>query len=220
MKREIIVTEDGSHTLRVPEMNEQYHSTHGAIQEARHVYIGFGLREALKNSSEICVLEAGFGTGLNAALTMLETNSGATVCYTGVEAYPLTQEEAAAMNYPELLEMDVALFQKLHQTPWNENFVEITPRFFLKKVLAKLENAVFPENYFDVVYFDAFAPNVQPELWTEDIFSKIFSAMASGGVLTTYSAKGSVRRVMQAAGFSVERLPAPAGKREMLRGRK
>lgn len=220
MKREIIVTEDGSHTLFVPALNEHYHSAHGALQESRHVYIDAGLKEAQKRFSEIRVLEIGFGTGLNAALTLLEKNPDMTIYYTAIEAYPLTPEEAAALNYSNLLEMDVALFQKLHQTPWDEDFTPIAPRFFLKKICAKLETVHFPESNYNVAYFDAFAPTIQPELWTKEIFEKIFAAMIPDGVLTTYSAKGSVRRAMQEIGFSVERLPAPAGKREMLRARK
>jgi tRNA U34 5-methylaminomethyl-2-thiouridine-forming methyltransferase MnmC len=220
MKREIIITEDGSHTLHVPELNEHYHSTHGAIQESQHVYIEAGLKEALKSFSEIRLLEIGFGTGLNAALTLLAVNPEISVYYTGIEAYPLTREEIEAVNYPDLLDIDVSSFYHLHQVPWNKGFTQIASDFFLEKICDKLEIVNFPQNRYNVVYFDAFAPTVQPELWEKNIFEKIFAAMTFDGILTTYSAKGSVRRTMQEVGFSVERIPAPAGKREMLRARK
>lgn len=220
MKREFIITEDGSHTLHVPELNEHYHSTHGAVQESRHVYIDAALKPALAIFSEIHLLEIGFGTGLNALLTMMATAGGTPVFYTGIEAYPLNAEESAMINYPEQLNQNRDIFLLLHQSPWNNGFAEIQQGFLLEKLQARLQDVILSNDKYNTVYFDAFAPSIQPELWEKSIFEKIYHAMAFEGILTTYSSKGSVRRTLQEVGFSVERIPAPAGKREMLRARK
>jgi len=216
MNRKLILTEDGSHTFYLPDLQESYHSVHGAVQEARHVYINAALKAALPIFSEIRLLEVGFGTGLNALLTLLE-NTAQKIYYCGVEAFPMTTSEVKKINYPEILQIEPALFQSLHNATWNRDYEPITSAFYLKKLATTLQTAVLPDNYFNVVYFDAFAPSVQPELWSDEIFEKIYASMTVGGIMTTYSAKGSVRRAWQQAGFTVERLPAPAGKREMLR---
>ena len=220
MKRKIIITEDGSHTLHVPEWDEHYHSTHGAIRESQHVYIDAAMKPAMNTFTEIHLLEIGFGTGLNAFLTMIEATGHVPVFYTGIEAYPLNEEEIGVINYPELLHFDDSIFQALHVSPSNRDFIEIQPHFFLKKLYTLLQDISLPDNIYNTVYFDAFAPSVQPELWEKEIFDKIYRSMVPGGILSTYSAKGSVRRTMQETGFLVERLPAPAGKREMLRAKK
>jgi len=220
MNREIILTEDGSHTFYLPELQESYHSVHGAVQESRHVYINAALLAALPLFSEIRLLEIGFGMGLNALLTLLANTTEQKIYYHAIEAFPMTADEVQQINYPEILHIDPALFQSLHDAPWNTEYEKITPTFYLKKSALTLQAALLPNNYFNVVYFDAFAPSIQPELWTNEIFEKIYASMSVGGVIATYSAKGSVRRAWQQTGFVVERLPAPAGKREMLRGMK
>ncbi|MDG1980780.1 MAG: tRNA (5-methylaminomethyl-2-thiouridine)(34)-methyltransferase MnmD [Flavobacteriaceae bacterium] len=216
MKREIIKTSDGSTTIHIPEWNEQYHSIHGAIQEANHVYINNGLK--YKSSNEIAVLEIGFGTGLNSFMTFLATqNKELLIEYVGVEAYPILEEELLKLNY--VAELGASQFAKIfelfHSCSWEEKH-QITSHFTLLK-RKQFFHEIEDENKFDVIYFDAFGARVQPELWTEKIFLKMFLALKSEGVLVTYAAKGSVRRAMQSVGFNVERLPGPPGKREMLR---
>jgi tRNA U34 5-methylaminomethyl-2-thiouridine-forming methyltransferase MnmC len=214
MKLEIQTTADGSHTLFLPEMNEHYHSVNGAIQESKHVYINAGFMQCRK--PEIRVLEMGFGTGLNALLTALEAeNQKNKVFYTGLEKYPLPSEIIGRMNYSEV---NPLLFQAICHAGWGKS-ESIHPYFYLEKIQTGFRDFDFPDKY-DVVYYDAFAPDKQPDAWSSEIFGKIFSAMNPDGVLTTYCAKGSIRRWMQHAGFSVERIPGPAGKREMLRARR
>ena len=216
MKREIIKTSDGSTTIHIPEWNEQYHSIHGAIQEANHVYINNGLK--YKSSNEIAVLEIGFGTGLNSFMTFLAAqNKELLIEYVGVEAYPILEEELLKLNYvAELGATQFAkIFESFHSCSWEEKH-QITSHFTLLK-RKQFFHEIEDENKFDVIYFDAFGARVQPELWTEEIFLKMFLALKSEGVLVTYAAKGSVRRAMQSVGFNVERLPGPPGKREMLR---
>lgn len=224
MERKIITTADGSKTIYIPEWNEHYHYKHGAIQEAYHVFVEYGLRyflETNKPKQDLNILEIGFGTGLNAFITLLESiRDGFAVNYTGVEAFPVSLEQALAMDYPKELNVDEVqnLFVKLHETQWEET-AEITSIFSLHKRKLKFEE-ITDETKYDLVYFDAFGARVQPELWTEDIFEIMYKALKNSGVLVTYSAKGSVRRAMQSVGFTVERLPGPPGKREMLRATK
>lgn len=216
MKREIIKTSDGSTTIHIPEWNEQYHSIHGAIQEANHVYINNGLK--YKFSNEIAVLEIGFGTGLNSFMTFLAAqNKELLIEYVGVEAYPILEEELLKLNYvAELGATQFAkIFESFHSCSWEEKH-QITPSFSLLK-RKQFFHEIDDKNKFDIIFFDAFGARVQPELWTEEIFLKMFLALKSEGVLVTYAAKGSVRRAMQSVGFRVERLPGPPGKREMLR---
>ena len=219
MKREIITTSDGSSTIHLPEWNEQYHSIHGAIQEAKHVFIETGLK--LFSNKEINILEIGFGTGLNCFITFLEAvRLDLKVNYLGVEAYPVLQNEIEKLNYVEELEAEDfgKKFDEMHTNNWNENFA-ISDVFSLEK-RQQFFNEIDSNNEIDLIYFDAFGARVQPELWTEAIFRSMFKALKNGGVLVTYSAKGSVRRAMQSVGFTVERLPGPPGKREMLRATK
>ena len=219
MEREIITTGDGSKTIHIKEWNEQYHSKHGAIQEAYHVFVKHGL--SLFENRDLSVLEIGFGTGLNAFITFLEArNNGLKVRYTGVELYPIEETEIKALNYTAQLKAEnfADVFLKMHSSDW-EREIMISDDFILRKEQKDFKE-INAENEFDLVYFDAFGARVQPELWTETIFLKMYRAMRKNGVLVTYAAKGSVRRAMQAVGFIVERLPGPLGKREMLRAKK
>ena len=223
MKREIIKTADGSATIYLPQWNEHYHSKHGAVQEAQHVFIKTGLHHFLEQHKpqKLSVLEIGFGTGLNALLTLVEAEKKSIqIYYTGVEAYPVLSEELELLEYPSFLTHENAAlaFRKLHEAAW-EKKQEISAFFRLKKE-KKFFGEITSEEEFDLIYFDAFGPRVQPDLWTEEVFFKMYRALKQHGVLVTYSAKGSVRRALQAVGFVVERLPGPPGKREMLRATK
>lgn len=219
MKREIITTADGSTTIQIKDWQEQYHSKHGAIQEAYHVFIHSGLD--LFENTTVDILEIGFGTGLNALITLIEFKKrNLKINYTGVEAYPVSKDELDQLNYLEQLKANSLKdeFATMHTSPW-EKLVEVTEDFSLIKE-QKFFKDINMINAFELVYFDAFGARVQPELWTVEIFEIMFKAMKSGGYLVTYAAKGSVRRAMLEVGFLVERLPGPPGKREMLRAKK
>jgi len=222
MKRTVITTSDGSKTIQIEDWDEQYHSIHGAIQESQHVFIKTGLHHFLKlyHPKNLSILEVGFGTGLNAFLTALEAQThDLKIQYDGVEAYPVLEDELSQLNYATLIDADQhPVFEALHQTPWAK-FQSISAHFLLKK-RQQFFVEIDDENTFDLIYFDAFGARVQPELWTEAIFKRMFKALKNKGVLVTYAAKGSVRRAMQAVGFVVERLEGPPGKREMLRASK
>lgn len=220
MKREFLTTQDGSVTIHLPDWNEQYHSIHGAINEAKHVFLKHGLEFFITSEENraqpIAIIEIGFGTGLNAFLTSLfaEAN-GHSINYTGVEAYPVETSEIKQLNYSELLNASAKTFTQLHAEPW-EVANTISESFTLTK-RKQFFSEIKDKEAFHIIYFDAFGARVQPELWTEAIFKSMYEALLPNGVLVTYSAKGSVRRAMQAVGFTVERLPGPPGKREMLR---
>lgn len=216
MKREIIITSDGSSTIHLPDWNEQYHSKNGSINETYHVFINSGLKQV--KTEEVSILEIGFGTGLNCFITYLASKRK--IDYVGVEAYPVTAEEVKKMNFISVLEAEKEsdMFDKIHDVSWDEKH-QISDRFSLLKRKQFFED-IEDKDVFNLIYFDAFGARVQPQLWTEEIFKKMFDALKVDGVLVTYSAKGSVRRAMQAVGFMVERLPGPPGKREMLRATK
>jgi tRNA U34 5-methylaminomethyl-2-thiouridine-forming methyltransferase MnmC len=222
LKRTIIKTGDGSVSIYLPDWDEQYHSKHGAVVEAQHVYIGMGLHHIIDKSDvgdSLSVLEIGFGTGLNAYLTVLEAeNKKVVVNYTGVEAYPLSEEEIKAINYAEMLKTPQHLFDAMHQATWEEE-VSISEYFHLCK-RQQLFDQIVDKDAFHLIYYDAFGARVQPELWGEAIFLIMYNALKIGGVLVTYAAKGSARRAMETVGFAVERLPGPPRKREMLRATK
>ena len=215
---DLIITEDGSHTLFVPAIDECYHSTHGAVQESKHIFIEAALKQCAK--TEIRVLEIGFGTGLNAFLTMIEAErSDKKIHYTSLEKYPVEVGKALQLNYPEAFPaVSREIFELLHTSVWGEE-VQIGSNFWLTKTEADFTQFNFNE-MFDVVYFDAFSPEKQPEMWSEELFKRIFAHCSEGAILTTYCAKGVVRRAMQSAGFMVERLPGPPGKRQILRSTK
>lgn len=219
MKRKIITTGDGSKTIQIEDWNEQYHSIHGAVQEAYHVFIKHGL--SLFKDEPVSILEIGFGTGLNAIITAIEApKSNLNIDYTGVEAYPVEAEEVAELNYIAQLNASnfEDVFNKMHNVKW-EVKTDILPNFNLLKREQNFLDITDKEAY-NLIYFDAFGARVQPELWTENIFGIMYNALQTNGVLVTYAAKGSVRRAMLAVGFKVERLPGPPGKREMLRATK
>ena len=220
MQRLPVITKDGSHTISIPEMNVTYHSHHGAIQESLHVFIDAGFRymsDTLKTPN-LCIFEMGFGTGLNALLTLIEAEkSHRHIYYSAIELLPLQNEEIVSLNYCEQLQRQdlVPVFQKLHDCEW-ENDIGITPHFTLNKKRGNLVNFSTGQPV-NLIYFDAFAPAAQPELWTKEIFEKLFSMLLPGGTLVTYCSKGDVRRAMQSAGFTVEKISGPPGKREMTR---
>ncbi len=218
MERRIIQTSDGSSSVYLPEWDENYHSKHGAIQEAYHVFIRSGL-DLFKDGSALGILEMGFGTGLNCMITYLEAKKrDLTIDYTGLEGYPLERKLIFELNHLKQLqaEHESVVYQGIQNSDW-ELTVKIGPQFNLTKKEIMFED--FQEKgVADLIYFDAFGARVQPELWTETIFKKMYEALNNKGIIVTYAAKGSVRRAMMAVGFKVERLPGPPGKREMLRG--
>lgn len=223
MNRKIILTGDGSHTVAVPELKVTYHSVHGAIQESQHVFIQAGLHasERYRRSDALQILEVGFGTGLNALLTMMEADQHRNrICYTAIDLFPLNETEHSQLNYCQQLNAPQyqRLFEKMHQCDWGRMF-EITEHFRLTKIKCDLFDFT-TEDPFILIYFDAFAPNAQPELWTKEVFEKLYAMLLPGGILVTYCSKGEVRRNMIAAGFEVEKLPGPPCKREMVRAKK
>ena len=217
MKREIIATGDGSSTIYIPEWNEHYHSAHGALQEAQHVFITHGLNP--KTDDYLTVFEMGFGTGLNALLTYFASEKrNQYIHYIGLEAFPPTEEEWTAMNYTQYSK-DVdseSVYQQLNEAGWNKT-TSMSEHFVADKRETKIQDLELEANSVDLVYYDAFGPRVQPELWNAEIFAKIFRWMTPGGTLVTYCAKGQVKRDLKAVGFEVESLPGPPGKREMTR---
>jgi tRNA U34 5-methylaminomethyl-2-thiouridine-forming methyltransferase MnmC len=219
LEREIIRTKDGSTTIHIKDWDECYHSKHGAIQEAQHVFIKNGL--ALYQNQSVSILEIGFGTGLNAFITYLESKKlDLEINYVGVEAYPVSISELSAMNYVSELNADDknAIFNLFHESNWEEKVV-IDPFFTITKRQQFFEEITDCEQY-DLIYFDAFGYRVQPDLWSTSIFKKMHTALRPGGKLVTYAARGVVKRSMIEVGFTVEKLPGPPGKREMFRATK
>ncbi|MFT7250676.1 MAG: tRNA U34 5-methylaminomethyl-2-thiouridine-forming methyltransferase MnmC [Flavobacterium sp.] len=216
MKKEIILTKDGSSSIFLPELNETYHSKFGAIQEAKHVFIKSGL--SLLNEKSVSILEIGFGTGLNAFITFLEASKSIqNINYVGVEAFPVELDIIEKLNYVSELEALAyqSIFNEMHKSKWDvEN--KITSYFNLTKRKQKFEDISDSEKY-NLIYFDAFGFDVQPELWSEEIFKKMYDALLPGGILVTYACRSSIKNAMLNVGFRVEKLPGAPGKREMLR---
>lgn len=213
-------TADGSHTLFVPSLDEHYHSVNGAVQESNHVFINEGLKKV--SQSYIRILEIGFGTGLNAFLALKEAESNPIIQhidYFGIELYPLEKAITDGLNYEYLSGCkEGCSFHSLHTAEWDKP-IDITTHFTLHKIWGNAIECEFP-NQIDIVFFDAFAPEKQPDMWQQPIFNKLYAALARKGIIATYCAKGEVRRRMQAAGFQMQRLPGPPGKRHMLFGQK
>ncbi len=216
--KKIYKTGDGSHTLFVPELNEFYHSAKGAYSESMHVFIGLGFN-SVSSTGDIHIFEVGLGTGLNCLLTFIEAEKrNLRVIYQGLEPFPLDWDLVSNLNYSSILdypETDI-LLKKIHQFDTGR-WYDVSKHFSLKKVKEKIEDAELEPCKYNLVYYDAFGPKAQPEIWNQENFEKMFHCMKEGGVLVTYCAKGQVRRDMQSAGFRVERLPGPPGKREVLR---
>ena len=222
MQLELQVTSDGSHTLFNPHVNECYHSTHGALQESLHVFIKSGLEHIASQARVVRILEIGLGTGLNALLTVQAAHDkNLRIEYTAVEAFPLEAEIINALNYPEVIGNPLAAkwFEYVHAVPWG-SIQAITPFFKLTKINGRLQDTHLEPKSFDLVYFDAFAPQKQPDMWLPEVLVKVAGAMVDGACLVTYCAKGQVKRDLRAAGLIVEALPGPPGKREMIRASK
>src|ERR1043165_180945 len=230
---QIITTGDGSHTLYSEQFNEVYKSRHGAIQESQHVFIKQGLEAvfpsrkkegvpAVAGTDEVAVLEIGFGTGLNALLTMLEAEKqNLKIEYTTLELYPVDIETIKALNYTQQLgyEFCYGPYHSLHLVRWNEMH-QVTPYFKFKKLNESVLNWQPPTNNYHLIYFDAFAYTHQPEMWTTEVFKKMYDTLPPGGILVTYSSKVIVQKAMKARGFIVEKVPGPAGRMEMVRAYK
>jgi tRNA U34 5-methylaminomethyl-2-thiouridine-forming methyltransferase MnmC len=219
---QIKMTEDGSQTLYVPSLGESYHSLFGAVNESLHVFIEAGFKPVEKEKKEIGILEIGLGTGLNILLTYIEAcRSNAVIDYIAIDPYPLPMNLVMELNYPEILSYKGIrkVFHQLHSSDWNNRTV-LSKDFHLTKFKSGIGEFSYTNTKFDLIYFDAFSPDVQSELWTLEIFMKLALLAKTSCVLVTYSAKGEVRRNLQKAGFSTERLPGPKGKREILRATK
>ncbi len=215
-KYKVIETSDGSSSVFDSQFGENFHSTHGAIAESMHVFIQNGLK--LINSNEIKILEIGFGTGLNCLLTILNKEESQNVIYHTLEKFPLNNEHISLLNYSKLLNITSELFQKISNAEWGIG-CDIADKFHLKKINIDLLEFNSEELY-DIIYFDAFSTNTQPELWTNEIFAKMFFNLKTNRILTTYSAKGDVKRALRNAGFEVFRIKGPIGKRHILRALK
>ncbi len=212
-------TADGSNTLFVPELNESYHSAKGAYRESVHVFINLGLQK-VANNKNINILEVGFGTGLNCLLSFIEAEKQSLrVFYDAIEPFPLDWDLVSKLNYSSMITYPGTekLLEAFHQADLGK-WIKLNELFKLRKIFSKIEDVLLPAKNYDLVYYDAFGPKAQPEMWKTEIFNKIFQSMKPGGVFVTYCAKGQVRRDLEITGFTVERLPGPPGKREVLRG--
>lgn len=224
MPRKVVLTEDDSATLYSSQYQQHYHSTHGALQESLHVFIRAGLHHPAlfflqEQNTALEVLEMGLGTGLNAALTFADEQwKNKPINYTALEKHPLSAQEWQQLQGSNRVKQASweSLWQQIEQAPWNQNYA-FSPKRHLRKLQTDLLLWEPPSETFHLIYYDAFAPTTQPELWTPKVFLKIYRATAPGGILVTYCVKGSVRRALQAAGYTVEKIPGPPGKREMTR---
>lgn len=214
-KRDVIVTGDGSNTLFSTQAGEHYHSVFGAVQESEHIFVKAGLDAVPGLSGPLYLLEIGFGTGLNALLSYRwAENNKIAVAYEGIEAFPVEPEKATQLNYPGILNVSKSIFKGMHR---GGDHRKLGPWFDFSLRNEKFEEARFSPERYHVVFFDAFSPESQPEMWTSEGFQKLYSALKPGGLLTTYSCKGSVQRLLKGAGFQIEKMPGPPGKREFLR---
>lgn len=217
---ELKVTGDGSHTLFVPELNENYHSYHGAYAESVHVFIEMGLKAAADKFGAVNIFEVGFGTALNAVLAYeFAIKDKHPVNYTGIEKYPLANEITSQLNYNDYwtIKNSNEVFEWMHEVQW-DSALQIDENFIFKKLNGSVLDYIFESNHYHVIFFDAFAPEKQPEMWTVELFKKLYNSLQTGGMLVTYCAKGQFKRDLKEAGFEVETLVGPPGKREMVRG--
>lgn len=218
----IVETSDGSRTIYNEDIKEHYHSTFGAVQESRHIFIESGFNFVANNFNHFNILEVGFGTGLNAFFTYFESEKkGTKINYIGVEPEMLTEKEISELNYDEFINNADAkeIFNKIHISPSNQPFY-LSDNFILNKINEKIQDISFRPQSFSLVYFDAFSPEVQPELWTKELFKNIYDALITNSVLVTYCVKGDVKRALKEVGFEIEKIPGPVGKREILRALK
>ncbi|MCD4698268.1 MAG: tRNA (5-methylaminomethyl-2-thiouridine)(34)-methyltransferase MnmD [Bacteroidales bacterium] len=218
MAIKLITTDDGSHSLINTEIDEVYHSHYGAITESKHIYINAGFNYVMEKQSQINILEVGFGTGLNAFLTYLRSKiTNIPVLYYALEPFPVPNEIISTLNYPQILAQDeTTIFKKLHEAKWDVKTF-ISKKFIFLKIKEPVESVELPNNFFHLIYFDAFAPDIQAEMWRDEIFKKMSKSSKKDGVLVTYSTKGAVKRNLVKAGYKIEKIPGPPGKREVLR---
>ncbi len=213
MKREIIITEDGSSSIYLPEMDETYHSTHGSIQEALHVFLKNGIERF--DSSEIKIFEVGFGTGLNALISFIHSKKQRKISYHSIEAFPVEIDLIEKVNYCSILgEEHQDAYLKMHETEWGR-LQEISESFSLLKIQKKIQDYSMDNSYYDIIFFDAFGPRAQSEMWNVEVLQKMYYGLKKGGFLTTYCAQGQFKRDLKAVGFKVEAVSGPPGKREM-----
>ena len=216
MKKHLVTTADGSSSIYIPEMDEHYHSSNGAIQEALHVFLKNGIKRF--EAKDLTIFELGFGTGLNALISMIHSSSSRKVNYHSIEAYPVESELIKGINYCQIIgDKYQESFSLLHSCDW-ENVHQITSDFSFKKIHSKIEDYQLQENYYDIIFYDAFGPKAQSEMWEIDILEKMYAGLKKGGELVTYCAQGQFKRNLKAIGFEVIALPGPPGKREMTIG--
>ncbi len=217
MKRKVIITQDGSSSITMEDWGESYHSVHGAVQEAKHVYLDNGLAH-FKDACSIDILEMGLGTGLNAFLTYLQAKKwNLKVNYSAIEGFPISLQERALLNYEQFSDQkqDKSVFDLLHSSPWNATTL-LSEAFTLTKWHNTFEQQQIGTQKYDLIYFDVFGYPYQPELWSQQIFDKMYQGLKPNGILTTYACRGVIKRTMQTAGFKVTKVPGPPGKREMI----
>lgn len=221
----VIITRDGSHSLYVPRLDETYHSSYGAITESEHIFIQAGLEyfhQRHSGQNSLTVFELGFGTGLNALLTYRYAfRNHLHLKYFSIESEPLPVDFALGLNYPERLAFEDSrkIFRALHESPWNGKIM-ISDFFLLEKIHQKIENYQNPHALAEIIFYDAFAPGVQPDVWDKKILAGMYDLLKAEGVLVTYCVQGQFRRDLKAAGFHVEKLPGPPGKKEIVRALK
>jgi len=217
MKLKKVLTADGSFTLYDSNTGDFYHSTFGAVQESKHIYINTGFNKIDK--PELNILEIGLGTGLNAFLTLVETkNKNIQTIYHSIELFPIDLDLCLQLNFAKIINEDPELFKLIHTTPWNKE-IRINNNFVLKKIKSDLREMNIIKKY-ELIYFDAFCPDKQPEMWTYDIFINLYNSLHKKGILVTYSVKGIVKRLLKSVGFNIELLPGPPGKRHIIRATK
>jgi len=218
MKKHLVTTADGSSSIYIPEMDEHYHSSNGAIQEALHVFLKYGINQAEKG--DLKIFELGFGTGLNALIAMIHSSSERRINYHSIEAYPIDNELIKGVNYCDLLGAKYqVVFDEMHHCAWGKE-QEVTANFILKKIHAKIQDYELKENFYDIIFYDAFGPRAQSEMWQLAILEKMFKGLKVGGKLVTYCAQGQFKRNLKTLGFVVKAFPGPPGKREMTVGEK